>query len=93
MRINNTRKSDTCSIIAWRSLSTARRNLRRPPGGTPLAIRRQPLTDPLLQGLSPGGSHLAPRCHAVQEHPCCSYRLAVTPVPPSAIPVAHQLLF
>jgi len=63
------------------------------PSGTPLLPGARPIPDPLFQGLSPGGSHLVARRHAVQGHPCCSYRLAATPVRPSAIPVAYQLLF
>jgi len=52
-----------------------------------------PLLDPLFQGLSLGGSHLIAKCHALQGHPCWSYRLATTPVLSGAIPVAYQLLF
>jgi len=57
------------SVNAWRSLTAARQNLPRPSGGRPLATRRQPLADPLLWGLSHGGSHLAARHHAVQGSP------------------------
>jgi len=46
---NNSRKSDTCSIIAYRSLSAAKQNLCRLLGGAPLPPGATPLTDPLLQ--------------------------------------------
>jgi len=58
-----------------------------------LAARRQTFPDPLFQGLSPGGSHLATRCHTLQGHPYCSIRLAAVRVSPGVISVAHLLLF
>jgi len=46
------------------------------PDGSLLAAERQPLPDPLLQGLSPGSLHPAVRRHAMLGLPWKSYRLA-----------------
>jgi len=47
-----------------------------------------PLIDPLLQGLSLGGAHLAARRNLLQKAPLIAYRLTTTPVLLGATPVA-----
>ena len=81
------------SVIAWRSISVAKRNLPRPYGGTILTARHQVSSKPLYEGLSPSGSYLTVRHCAVQEHPWRFYRLAHLLVPPGAIIVAYSYWF
>jgi len=69
MRINNTRKSNTYSIIAWCSLSAARQNMRRPPGRTSPPPGARPLPDPLFYGYRLAEHTLPPSATHCRAHP------------------------